>query len=325
AVATIGEGRQLRKAGVAAPVLVLGPPADAELAEALALDLALTVGDLPTIEALAAASRQTGRPARAHLKIDTGMARLGLLPHAALPVLNTPAARELSWQGIFTHLACADEPWRAETAVQLARFEAVLVHLQAYGFSFPLVHAANTAGALAFPQARYSAVRAGIALYGVAPSAHVSLPAGFKPALAFHSCVLRVADLPAGTPVSYGGTYITPGPRRIATIAVGYADGMRRSPPWRAVLIGGRRTPVVGRICMDYSMVDITEIEDVAVGDEVVLLGSQGDHTISAAVVAGWLDTSVYEVLTAILPGQPRLPANEFVPRLVPTDRPAAA
>lgn len=304
AVATVGEGRRLRQAGIAAPLLVLGPANLDQLTEALALDLTLSVGDVATMRALAAAAQSSGRIARAHLEIDTGMHRLGFLPHEVLPLMaHEPSASMLCWEGVFTHFACADEPARPETAAQIATFEGVLAGLDNLGVRFPMIHAANSAGALAFPRAHYDAVRAGIALYGVAPGPDVALPACFQPALSFHTHILRLADLPTGSPVSYGGSYRTPGLRRIATIAAGYADGLRRSPAWREVLINGCRAPIVGRICMDYAMVDVTRVA-ATVGDEVVLLGPQGDTRISAEEVATWLDTSAYEVLTTILPNE---------------------
>lgn len=215
-------------------------------------------------------------------------------------------AEGIRWSGIYTHFACADEPWRPETERQIVTFDQVVSSLRVAGWSFPLLHAANSAGALAFPHSRYSAVRPGIALYGAAPSDDVRLPAGFAPALALNTRVMRVAGLAVGSQVSYGGIYVTPGPRRIATIAAGYADGVRRAPAWREVLVRGQRAPIVGRISMDYAMVDVTDICGAAVGDLVTLLGPQEDAEISAEEVAGWLGTSAYEVLTTILPGEPR-------------------
>ena len=300
-VATIGEGLQLRAAGVNAPILVLGAIPSADIAPALAYDLTLAIGDRVTLDQVAAAARSRGRVARCQLQIDTGMHRLGLLPHEALPLLDALAtARDIEWAGIFTHFACADEPWRPETHAQMACFDMLVGALRAAGWRFPVVHAASSAGALAFPAARYDLVRPGIALYGVAPSADLPLPVGFQPALTWATPIVRIVTLPAGSAVSYGGRYITPGPRRIATLAAGYADGLRRAPAWRAVLIGGQRAPIVGRICMDAAMVDITDIPDVRVGDEAVLLGSQGDASISADEIAAWLGTSAYEVLTSI-------------------------
>jgi alanine racemase len=301
-VATAGEGRRLRAAGIAAPILVLGHTPAEQVGAALRADLALSVGAFETARAAACAARSLGRPARLHLKIDSGMHRLGLLPREVGAFLL--AASELpglDWQAIYTHFATADEPERPELSAQLDRFIAVVEEARRAGWSFPIVHAANSAAALWRPETRLGLVRAGIALYGVAPG-DMPLPVGFRPALAFRTRVARLADLPPGSPVSYGGDYVTAGERRIATIPAGYADGLRRSPPWRAALVRGRRAPIVGRICMDYAMLDVTDVPGVAMGDEVTLLGAQGQERITAEEVAGWLDTSAYEVLAALLP-----------------------
>jgi alanine racemase len=170
----------------------------------------------------------------------------------------------------------------------------------------PQIHAANSAALLRFPAARFDMVRPGIACYGLRPSAETPLPADFRPALTFHSEVAQVKELPAGTPISYGGAFVTQQPARIATIPVGYADGLRRSPPWREVLVRGRRAPVVGRITMDYALIDVTEIAGVKRGDAVVLIGAQGEQRITADEVAGWLGTISYEVVATILPRVPR-------------------
>jgi alanine racemase len=301
-VTSVGEGVQLRAAGIAAPILVLGHTPPDQIWAGLRAGLALSVGALETVALAARAAGELGRPAALHLKIDTGMHRLGLLPHEVPAFLR--AARGLhglEWQGIYTHFATADEPARPELQAQLERFVAIVEGVRRAGWRFPVAHAANSAAALWHAESRLDMVRAGIALYGIAPG-DAPLPAGFRPALAFRTRVARIAPLPPGSPVSYGGDYITPGPRRIATIAAGYADGLRRGQSWRAVLIRGRRAPIVGRICMDYAMADVTDIPGAAVGDEVCLLGPQGAETIPAEEVAGWLGTSAYEVVTTILP-----------------------
>jgi alanine racemase len=168
------------------------------------------------------------------------------------------------------------------------------------------VHAANSAALLRLPAAHFDMVRPGIACYGLAPGPETPLPAGMRPVLSFHTEVAQVKALPAGTPISYGGTFVTQRPSRIATIPVGYADGLRRSPPWRKVLIGGQRAPIVGRICMDYAMVDVTGRDEVRRGDAVVLIGQQGQGRITADEVAAWLGTINYEVVSTLLPRVPR-------------------
>ena len=310
AVATVGEGRRLREAEIDAPILVLEyiPPEQVE--EAHRYDLTLTIGAPETFYAAAYIGRVSGRPMRVHLKIETGMHRVGFVPDEAVAFLDRVQEMDgVIWEGIYTHFATADEPLRPETDQQIKQFQAVLEALDTRGWQFPIVHSCNSAGTLCFPQYHYNAVRAGIALYGAAPSDEVCLPSGFRPALSFHTRVVRVATAPAGSPISYGGRYVTRETSRIATIAAGYADGVRRSPAWREVLIHGQRAPIVGRICMDYAMVDVTHIPETIVGDVVTLLGEQNGAAITADEVGQWLDTSAYEVLTTIAPGEPRMRA----------------
>jgi alanine racemase len=200
-------------------------------------------------------------------------------------------------------------PGEAYAHLQLDRFDALLAELEAAALLPPLAHAANSAALLRLPRvARYELARPGLALYGLSPIDPADAPderrrdaiRALRPALAWRTRVARVAELPPGTPVSYGAAYVTPGWRRIATLPVGYADGLRRNPPWRAVLVRGQRAPIVGRICMDYAMCDVTHIPGAAQGDEATILGPQGDDCISPAEAAGWLGTSVYELLTSI-------------------------
>lgn len=307
AVATLGEGRALRAQDIAAPILVLGytPPWQAD--EAVRLGLTCTLFDDDGAQALSAAAVAQGRRAAVHVKVDTGMGRLGLPVAEVGPFLAR--LRELpglELAGIYTHFASADAADLASAEAQLARFLGLLRALEAAGLRPPVAHAANSAATLRMPAARLDMVRPGIACYGLAPSPDAPLPPGFRPALSFHSEVAQVKAHPAGAPISYGGTFVTARPSRIATIPVGYADGLRRSPPWREVLVRGRRAPIVGRICMDYAMVDVTAIEGVRRGDAVVLIGSQGAERIEADEVAGWLGTLSYEVITGILPRVPR-------------------
>jgi alanine racemase len=307
AVATLGEARALREADVTAPVLVLGytPPWQAH--EAVSLDVTCTVFDADAARALDDAAHALQRRAAVHVKVDTGMGRLGLHPQQVGTFLRVLADLPgLQVQGLYTHFATADSADESFARLQLARFEDVLSELHADGLRPPMVHAANSAALLRFPQARYDMVRPGIACYGLSPAAETTLPADFRPVLSFHTEVAQVKSLPVGIPLSYGCTYVTPRPSRIATIPVGYADGLRRSPPWRVVLIGGQRAPIVGRICMDYAMVDVTEIAEVKRGDPVVLIGAQGDECITADEVAGWLGTINYEVVSTLLPRVPR-------------------
>jgi alanine racemase len=307
AVATLGEARTLREAEIAAPILVLGYTPPWQAPEALSLGAACTLFDWETAEVLAAAGQAAGLPATVHVKVDTGMGRLGLHPAEVVDFMRALAALPgLRVEGLYTHFATADSADEAFARLQLARFQDVLAALDATGLRPPLIHAANSAALLRFPAARFDMVRPGLACYGLDPAPETPLPPDFRPVLSFHSEVAQVKQVPAGAPLSYGGIFVTPRPSTIATIPVGYADGLRRAPPWQAVLVSGRRAPIVGRICMDYALLDVTDIPGVQRGAPVTLIGAQGDAYIGADEVAAWLGTINYEVVTTLLPRVPR-------------------
>jgi alanine racemase len=311
-VATLSEAAPLRGAGVAAPILVFGyiPPWQAR--EAARLDVRATVYSADVAAELAQAARDLERTIRVHVKIDTGMARLGLRAEDVEGVVrfveDLHAMRGVEVEGLFTHLATADSADQSYTLRQLARFDAIIAALEARGLRPPLIHAANSAATLTLPQARYSLARPGIAIYGLEPSAAVHLPSGFRPALAFKTQVAQVKDIPPGEGVGYGATYVTERETRIAVLPVGYADGFRRAPTtWGGVLIQGQEAPLVGRVCMDQCMVDVSHLPDVRRGDEVVLIGRQGAATLSAEEIARRLGTISYEVVSALLARVPRV------------------
>jgi Alr-MurF fusion protein len=311
-VATVSEAEPLRAASISAPILIFGFTAPWQAREAVRLDLRATVYGAEVAHALSRAAQDLGRPVRVHVKIDTGMGRLGLWAEDVPGILaffeemrNLP---DLVVEGVFTHLATADSADQTYALQQLARFEAVLAALEAGGLRPPLVHAANSAALFTLPQARYNLVRPGIAIYGLSPSADVRLPAGFRAALAFKTQVAQVKEIPAGEGISYGATYITRVPTRVATLPVGYADGFRRAPAnWGEVLVHGQRSPLLGRVCMDQCMIDVTHIPAVRVGDEVVLIGRQGNDELTAEEVATRLGTINYEVVAELLARVPRV------------------
>lgn len=309
AVACLSEGVALRQSGIGAPVLILGYTPAWQAREAVLNDLTATVFDLDTARAFSRAAGEVGRVARVHIKVDTGMGRLGLLLDQVLPFLQQAVALpNLAIEGIFTHFSVADEADKAYTRRQLEHFEAILQQAQATGVTFPLVHAANSAALLTVPEARFNMVRLGIALYGLAPSADTPLPAGFRRALSFKTRVAQVKTLPPGSFISYGNTYQTQGQEQIAVIPVGYADGFRRAPAhWGEVLVRGQRAPIVGRVCMDQTMINVTHVPRVRQGDEVVLIGRQGDQEITVEQVAARLGTINYEVISEILARVPRV------------------
>lgn len=307
AVATLGEARVLREAGITGPILVLGYTPPWQAREAISLRVTCTLFDFEAARAWGAATNDLNTELSVHIKLDTGMARLGLAPEQAGSFLHMLSDMpRLRVEGLYTHFASADSPDLHPTRQQLERFRMALHEITAAGLRPLVVHAANSAALLRFPEARFDMVRPGIACYGLNPAPEAPLPDGFLPALAFYSEIAQVHSLPPGAPVSYGGRYVTQRPSQIATIPVGYADGLRRSPAWREVLVRGMRVPVVGRICMDYAMVDVTGTPGVKRGDPVVLIGAQGQERITADEVAGWLGTINYEVVSTILPRVPR-------------------
>jgi alanine racemase len=214
----------------------------------------------------------------------------------------------LDLEGIFTHFAMADSSNLSHARLQLNRFQHVLQVLGKRDIHPALVHAANSAAILGLPEAHFDMVRPGIALYGLDPSAEVRLPEGFRPALSFKTQVAQVKLIPGGECISYGCTYITERPTIIAVLPVGYADGFRRTPTnWGSVLIHGQEAPLLGRVCMDQSIVNVSHIPETRVGDEVVLIGRQGDVVLTAEEVAQRLGTINYEVVSEILARVPRV------------------
>jgi alanine racemase len=308
-VACLSEGMTLRRRGIREPILVLGYTPAWQAREAVLTDITTTVFDLDTVRAFSRAAGEVGRTARVHVKVDTGMGRLGLLPDEVLSFLEKALALpHIEVEGLFTHFSVADEADKTYTHRQLDRFKSLLDRARCAEIHIPLVHAANSAALLTVPEARFDMVRLGIALYGLAPSQKTPLPDGFRPALSFKTRIAQVKTLPAGSCVSYGNTYLTQGEETIAVIPVGYADGFRRAPSnWGHVLVKGQRAPIVGRVCMDQTMIDVTHIPDVRQGDQVVLIGSQGDQVITVEEVASRLGTINYEVISEILARVPRV------------------
>ncbi len=317
AVARAEEALALRAAGIDAPLLLLGYAPPAALGDLVAAGVSLTVWSVEQVAQLAAV--RAGRTAGVHLKVDTGMSRLGTEPGAVVEVARAVRAAaygggggpHVVLDGVFTHFACADDPVGEVTAAQVARFEEALAALGAAGLRPPLVHAANSAATLlglpagpgrAARPLGYDLVRFGIALYGLQPGPDVPM-AGLRPALSWKSVLAQVKTVPAGSGVSYGHTYRTDHPQRIGTVPVGYADGWRRGAP-NEVLVRGVRARVLGRVCMDQCMVDLDGVPDAAVGEEVVLIGAQtgpdGVRTITADDVAARWGTIGYEVVCGI-------------------------
>ncbi|HET7009199.1 MAG TPA: alanine racemase [Anaerolineales bacterium] len=297
-VARAEEGLELRRAGIETPILVLGLTPVGRLDQAIAGNLSLTLWSEEQIEAAAAAAVSLGREPAVHLKVDTGMGRIGARPAEAVLLAQRAQAARLRLEGVYTHFARADEPAAETTNNQLAAFGDVLGALAAAGVKPGLVHAANSAAAIAYPSSHFDLVRAGVAVYGLDPSPTCRLPDGFAPALAWKSILSQVKRLPPGSGISYGHAYVTRGEEQIGTVPVGYGDGFRRVDG-NEVLVGGSRVPVVGRVCMDQILVRLDGLP-AKVGDEVVIIGRQGSGTISAEDVARRWGTINYEVVCGL-------------------------
>lgn len=320
AVALAEEGVTLRDFGLPGPILLLSQQPYEQIPAVVAADLIPTVYTAEYARALSAAA-PPGFPV--HVKVDTGMQRVGVADSEAAGFVAELAtiAPNLTVAGVFTHLACADDPASPATPEQLDRFAAVLAELDRLGLRPPVVHAANSGGLLGWPGARHDLVRVGIAMYGISPGRALDeLSAGLRPVLSLKARVSHVKRVAAGSQVSYGWRHRFAAATTVATVPIGYADGVPRrlgtaslgggpDRPGADVLIGGQRCPIVGVITMDQLMVDVGDA-DVHVGDEVVLLGSQGDARITATDWADRLGTIGYEVVCAISKRIARVPVT---------------
>jgi len=318
AVVAVEEAEALRRAGCGASVLVLGGVHDAEEAELAAeLDLEPVVHHAGHVELLGVAARRAGRPIPVQLEVDTGMRRMGVREEDAAALLRRiRAAPGLRLEGLFSHLAHADEADLAPTRRQLERFRALLDELDRHGLAPGHVHVANSAGvlaaeALAEAGPRAPAVRVGLALYGVLPAPH--RPAPLRPVMTLATRVVHVRPVRAGETVGYGGAFQAARDTRVATLPVGYADGLPRALGNRGVvLLAGRRLPLVGRVSMDYATVDVGD-EPVAVGDEAVVFGRAAgtDEVLPVEEQAEAAGTIAYELLVRVGPRVPRVPVDE--------------
>lgn len=312
--ALVEEALELRQAGIICPILVLGFTARDYAPLLCRHGITPTVFTLPEAEAFAAAAADLNCRLPVHVKVDTGMSRSGYFPcEGAEDFIRAVASLPgLELAGLYTHFAAADHDDPAFTHWQLERFLALSQRLEKGGLQIPLKHAANSAAALLLPETRLDMVRIGISLYGLYPSEGARVAADLRPAMTLKTRVVFLKQVPPGTSVSYGCTYTTEKPSLLGTLPVGYGDGYPRLLSNRArVLVRGRRVPVVGRVCMDQLVVDLTSVPDVCAGDEAVLFGRQGDGEIPADEVAAWLSTINYEVVTAVSARVPRIYLEE--------------
>ncbi|NQT70285.1 MAG: alanine racemase [Desulfobacteraceae bacterium] len=321
-VARLNEGIELRKAGFDAPTLIFGytPPALAK--KLLEFDLTQTVWSYQTAAALSSAVSES-KALKVHLKVDSGMGRLGLLPDCCrLPALDAHSTAKalgeveaiaslagLQLEGVYTHFAAADSADKSYAGKQFEIFAEFLDEIRKAGLDIPVCHAANSAAIIDMPETHLDMVRAGISIYGLYPSDEVDKDRiALQPAMALKSRVVHLKKVPAGFKVSYGMTHETSKPTTIASVPVGYADGFSRRLSSRGhMLVGGRRAPILGRVCMDTTMLDVGHVPGIDLEDEVVILGRQQDASITADEIAASLDTINYEIVSSLTARIPRI------------------
>jgi alanine racemase len=307
--ASLSEALTLERHDVSLPRLVVGWTPGWLAESAIENDIVCTLCDLETAAEFARAAQSLGKPAHVHVKVDTGMGRLGFFPDEAVEAIaKINAMQGVVIDGVFTHFATADEADQAYTYQQFEQFQRILSEVEARGIHILIKHCANSPAILRFPEMHLDLVRPGIIQHGLDPSDDVLCPSDFHPVMTLKTMIASVKAMPPGSRISYGGTYITQADERIAVIPIGYADGFRRKPNnWGEVLVHGQRAPIVGRVCMDQCMINVTHIPDVELGDEVVLIGSQGGDRIRAEDVAVKLGTNNYETTSLVMARVPRL------------------
>lgn len=311
AIAVLDEGIELRQAGFEVPILILGYTDLERAEEAVAYGLEQTVYSWELAEALSKEAARQGKTAKIHIKIDTGMGRIGLQPdrEAVQLIKRIAALPNLIVEGLFTHFAVADAADKEYTQGQYAKLKWIIDTLESEGVHIPIRHCGNSATIIDLPEMHLDMVRAGIMLYGLKPSGEVMLQKlELRQAMSLKVRISHVKEIEAGQSVSYGRKFIAPEKRKVASLPIGYADGYTRMLSGKAeALVRGKRVPVVGRICMDQCMIDVTGIEDVAVGDEVVLFGEQMGNRISIDELAEKLGTINYEIVCMISKRVPRV------------------
>ncbi len=312
-VANLAEAHTIRNVAKGWPILMLGACLPDEIERAVTENVMPTISSWPEAESFSVAAAKLRSTVDLHVKVDTGMGRLGVRPDQALALVER--VRQLPnvrLHGLYTHFSSAEEDARFSRC-QVATFRQLLRSLAERGLEFPCVHANNSAALLHEPDTMFNLVRPGLLVYGIVPpgkrmAADSFLQNQIQPALSWKCRVSLVKDIPKGTPLSYGHTFVTPREMRVATITVGYGDGYPRAGSNRAqTLIGGLRCRALGRVTMDQTIVDVSLVPKVSPGDEVVLVGRQGDDEITVNELAGWCGTVPWEVLTGITSRVPRL------------------
>ena len=308
AVALVEEAIQLREAGIQSPILILGSTPPDQVHEVIKYNLSQTVCSRELIETLSNEAQSWNQTAKVHIKVDTGLGRLGIFPEEVAAFVKESTCLEgIEIEGIFTHFSVADED-KAFTELQIKKFKEVISNLEREKIHIPLKHAANSAAVVGFASSYFNLVRPGIILYGLYPSPEMNRTIPLKPAMSFKTKITYLKRVPAGYSLSYDRTFTTERKSLIAILPVGYADGYPRALSNKGeVLIKGKRAPVVGMICMDMTLVDVTHIPDVKIGDEVVLFGKQNGAQISADEIASKSDLINYEILCGISKRVPRI------------------
>lgn len=304
AVSMLDEAIQLRREGVLVPIMVLGYTDPIRVDEIINNDITQAVFSMELAQALSVAGQRYGKNVKIHIKIDTGMTRIGFPAGyiAVKKIIEISRLPRIIVEGLFTHFASADEVDKSYTHKQFEIFMGVVSELERVGVRIPIKHACNSAGIIEFPQMHMDMVRPGLILYGMYPSNQIDKSKiTLKPAMTLKANVIHVKDVEAGIPISYGRTFTTSRESKIATIPIGYADGFTRMLSNKGkMLVKGEFVPVVGRICMDQCMIDVTDIDGVKVGDEVVIIGNQGENTIFVEDVAELIGMINYEVVCII-------------------------
>lgn len=311
AAATAEEAVHLRQAGITKPILILGIVFDEYFPELVQYDIRPAVCEYDEAKKLSDEAVLQNKTVHIHIALDTGMTRIGYadIPESVEEIKKIAELPNLEIEGMFTHFARADEYDRSPAMVQLERYQDFSKRVEEAGVDIPLHHCSNSAGIIRVPEANLSIVRAGITIYGIYPSSEVERDiVKLAPVMELKSHITYVKDVPAGATISYGGTYVADKKRRVATIPVGYADGYPRqlsNKGW--VLIHGKKAPILGRVCMDQFMADVTEIDNVKKGDEVTLLGRDGDEFISIEEMGDLCGRFSYEFACDISPRVPRV------------------
>jgi len=298
-VAFPGEGIELRKNNINIPILILNPVLSEQIEDVIQHSLGVTVNSLDIANEISVTAKKHHSNIRIHVEIDTGMGGAGVCPDKALPFIKALLLIEnLEIEGVFTHFNSSEEKDKSFTHEQNSKFKGVLKQLENEKISIPLIHAANSAAILDIPDSHFNMVRPGLILYGIFPSNHVLRNIELKQAMSFKTRIINLKQLDPGSVIGYGGTFEILQQTTVATIPVGYKDGFsRRFSDLGEVLVHGKRVPIIGRVCMDRCFIDVTNLPDVEIGSEVILLGNQGSETISIESSAKLIGTIPYEIV----------------------------